>query len=142
MTRPTLQILLLAAALLAPARAQSTHHPGPLNPHDFALMAWGGSPSDPDQLLGMEEAGLNISGFCHPEDLDRVHNAGLTCFVTDKLINGYDWLHLPSDEELRANVVELKSKIDSKPAAIGFFLRDEPPVAMMPGLGRVASLLH
>ena len=58
-----------------------------VSPKEFAVMAWGDSPSDPDELRGMKEAGLNISGFCRAEDLDRVKAAGLTCFVNDPKIN-------------------------------------------------------
>ena len=38
-------------------------------PRDSAVMAWGSSPSDPEQLQFMKQAGLNISGFCRAEDL-------------------------------------------------------------------------
>jgi len=105
-------------------------------------MAWGGSPSDPEQLRWMKEAGLNISGFCRAGDLDQVSAAGLTCFVSDKRANGYDWEKLPPEAELRANVTELVGQVGKHPAVLGFHLRDEPPASWMPGLGRVAALLR
>ena len=105
-------------------------------------MAWGNSPSDPAQLRGMKDAGLNISGFCRGEDLNEVNKAGLTCFVRDTRANGYDWTHLPSDDVLHRNVSGLKDQVGANPAALGFFLRDEPAAALMPAMGKVAALLH
>ena len=137
------QRLLFTLFLIAPlALPQASYHPKPVAPKDFAVMAWGGSPSDPEQLRGMREAGLTISGFCRAEDLDRVRAAGLTCFVTDKRIHSDESLHLPPDADLRRDIAELKKQVGNDPAALGFFLRDEPNASMMPGLGRLAALLH
>jgi hypothetical protein len=129
--------VLLAAAVSAPAAMPPRY----VNPHDFAIMPWDSSPSDPAQLQLMKEAGLNISGFCAPKDLPAVLAAGLTCFVSDPRVNGYDWLKMPPDSELRKNVAAAAHEVENNPAVLGFFLRDEPGVDMMPGLGRVASLL-
>ena len=64
--------LLLMVFILVPAvHGQTTAQVKPASPHDFVIMAWGSSPSDPEQLAGMKEAGLNVSGFCRPEDLDE-----------------------------------------------------------------------
>ncbi len=105
-------------------------------------MAWGGSPSDPAQLRGMREAGLNISGFCRVADLERVRAAGLTCFISDKRIGGHEPLQLPSEDELRRNIGELKKEIGDNPAALGFYLQDEPDAPSMPGLGKLAALMR
>ncbi len=105
-------------------------------------MAWGGSPSDPAQLRGMREAGLNISGFCRVTDLERVRAAGLTCFVSDKRIGGHEPLQLPPEDELRRNIGELKKEIGDNPAALGFYLEDEPDAPSMPGLGKLAALMR
>jgi hypothetical protein len=129
--------------LLAPlAWSQIGRHPRPVAPKEFAVMAWGTSPSDPDQLRGMRDAGLNISGFCHARDLGNVQAAGLSCFVRDPRIQSYDLLHLPSDSEIRSGVTELSKQIAGNPAALGFYLRDEPNAQMMPGLGKLAGLLR
>lgn len=72
------------------AWAQTSRHSKPADPKQFAVMAWGGSPADPDHLRGMREAGLNISGFCSAQDLGQVQAAGLTCFVRDSSIEGLD----------------------------------------------------
>jgi hypothetical protein len=59
----TLNLAWLATLLfVSPSLAQTAHRPPPASPKDFAVMAWGDSPSDPEQLRGMREAGLNISG--------------------------------------------------------------------------------
>src|SRR5579871_853992 len=112
--------LLTCLALTLTAAAQGLHPPAPVAPKDFAVMAWGNSPSDPEQLRGMKEAGLNISGFCRVEDLKQVRDAGLACFVRDLRANGYDWTQLPSDDTLRRNVAALKGRIEGNPAALGF----------------------
>lgn len=125
----------------AAGRAQTFFQPAPVAPRDFGIMAWGESPSDPDQLRGMAEAGLNISGFCRPEDLDRVRAAGLACFVNDRRVNGYDWSKLPEESELRRQVTNAVRDDSGHPAALGFFLRDEPGTPIMPGLGRMGALI-
>jgi hypothetical protein len=121
---------------------QRSVHPKPIAPKEFAVMAWGDSPSDIDDLSGMKEAGLNISGFCRAEDLDRVKAAGLTCFVNDPKISGSAPDHLPSDSVIRDDIAALKKQIGDNSAALGFFLRDEPPAGLMPGLGKLAHLLR
>ena len=105
-------------------------------------MAWGGSPSDTTQLRGMREAGLNISGFCRVEDLEKVRAAGLNCFVSDKRIGRDTPTQLPPDDELRRDIARLKSEIAGNPAALGFYLYDEPDAPSMPGLGKLAALLR
>jgi hypothetical protein len=132
-------ILILVTPLAWP---QNFGHPAPAAPKDFAVMAWGGSPSDPEQLRGMREAGLNISGFCRAQDLERVQAAGLTCFVRDPAIQRADALNLPPDEQMRRDIAELSKRIGGNPAALGFYLRDEPSAQLMPGLGKLAGMLR
>jgi hypothetical protein len=124
------------------AAAQTARHPKPASPKEFAVMAWGGSPSDPGQLQGMRDAGLNISGFCRPQDLGLVQAAGLTCFIRDPRIGSLDPQRLPPDDELRSRVGEVVRQIGGNPAALGVYLRDEPNAQMMPGLGKVAGILR
>jgi hypothetical protein len=128
-----LLVLMASASAVAPPRLSS--------PRDFAVMAWDSSPSDPEQLRLMKEAGLNISGFCAPQDVERVRAAGLVCFVSDDRVNGYDWEKLPPDSELREKIAAAVQEVAGNPAVLGFSLRDEPRVSMLPGLGRVASML-
>ncbi len=134
--------LLAFTALTAVAAAQGLHPPPPVAPKEFAVMAWGNSPPKPEQLRGMKEAGFNIAGFCSVEELDLVRDAGLTCFVRDPRANGYEWTSMPSDDLLHRNISALKAQIAGNPAALGFFLRDEPHASLMPGMGKVAAMLH
>ena len=136
--RTAIVVLVLAAG----APAQRIARPDAAAPRDFAVMAWGSSPSDAEQLKWMKEAGLNISGFCRAADLEQVAAAGLACFVSDKRANGYDWQNLPADDELRKNVAGLAKEVAASPAVLGFYLRDEPHASLMPGMGRVARLLR
>ena len=122
-------------------RAAAVTPPPPANPHDFAVMAWDNAPSDPEQLRLMKEAGLNIAGFCAPQDVERVRAAGLSCFVSDGRVGEYDWEKMPPDSELKKNIAAAVHEVAGNPAVLGFILRDEPRVTMFPGLGRVASLL-
>jgi len=115
------------------AGAQQFPAPPPPTPKSFAIMAWGDAPSDPGQLRGMHDAGLNIAGFCRAQDLDKIRDAGLACFVSDPRINGYDWQALPPDSEIRSRIGSLAKQVGSNPAAIGFFLRDEPHAALCRG---------
>ena len=119
-------LLLVVFTLVPSACGQTAAQVKPVSPRDFVIMAWGSSPSDPEQLAGMNEAGLNVSGFCRLEDLERVKAAGLACFVADPRVNDYDWEKLPADAELRQRITAATLGIKDHPAALGFFLRDEP----------------
>ncbi|MCL4401717.1 MAG: hypothetical protein M1436_03500, partial [Acidobacteria bacterium] len=132
----------LALLSVAPAQQEWVSRPRPVTAGEFPVMAWNPSPSDPQQLQWMRQAGLNVSGFCRVEDLDKVAAAGLTCLVDDKRANGYDWKQLPAPETLRRNVQSLVRDVEGKPAVFGFYLQDEPNAALMPGLGQVAALVR
>lgn len=132
-------LLLLASALAA--QAQIFHHPQPVDARTFPIMAWGASPSEPEQLKQMTEAGLNVAGFCPVEDVEKVRNAGLSCFVSDKRVNGYDWSRLPSDAEIRRSLEPVVQQVRDNPAVLGFYLRDEPHASLMPAMGRVSKML-
>ncbi|MEN6535321.1 MAG: hypothetical protein ABFD60_09785 [Bryobacteraceae bacterium] len=132
-------LVLLAAA--QPARPQMFHNPERVSARIFPIMAWGGSPSDPAQLNLMKEAGLNTSGFCKADDLGKVRDAGLSCFVSDSRINGYDWSKMPPDSEVRSRVAEVAKQTAGNPAVLGYYLRDEPHASLMPAMGRVSKML-
>ncbi len=133
--------LFMTLLLATPAGGAKPPQAEPVSERHFAIMAWGGSPADPDQLAGMKQAGFNISGFCRPEDLAGVQAAGLSCFVSDARVDEYNWEKLPTDAELRQRVEAAALDIRNHPAALGLFLRDEPSAPMMPGLGRVAAMV-
>ncbi len=132
-------ILPLAAALAA--WPQQFHNPERVPARTFPVMAWGGAPSDPNQLKLMREAGLNGAGFCRVEDAGKVKDADLACFITDRRINGYDWSKLPDDAEIRRNLTEVMNQVGGNPAVLGFYLRDEPHASLMPAMGRVSKML-
>jgi hypothetical protein len=133
--------LLLAAGALA-AWPQMFHNPERVPARTFPIMAWGGAPSQPEQLKLMQEAGLNAAGFCRVDDAAKVRDAGLACFVSDRRINGYDWTRLPPEAELRRNVAEVVQAVGDNPAVLGYYLRDEPHASLMPAMGQVAKLLR
>ena len=105
-------------------------------------MAWDKSPSDARQLDLMRQAGLNLSGFCTPDQLDRVNAAKMACFVTDPRANGYEWNQMPGKKKLQEKIEALIEEVKNRPAALGFFLYDEPEAQMMPGLGEVSAMLR
>ena len=74
--------------------------------------------------------------------MGSAHAAGLSCFVSDKRINGYNFASLPPEEEIRRQISAVKQEVGDSPAVIGFYLRDEPEAGLMPGLGKVAALLR
>ena len=148
--RRLILLFVVASALphVAPAQESSEESNEPfvvapeLAPQVFPIIAWGRSPSGVEQLGMMKEAGFNVSGFCLVPDIGRVHAAGLSCFVDDVKANGYNWKQLPPDDQIRKNAASLKADVSSSPAALGFYLRDEPHSSLMPGLGHVAALLR
>src|SRR5579884_2847587 len=137
-----MRVVLLMGLLIVLAAGQGRHEPPRVDPHEFALMAWGESPSDPAELREMGAAGLNISGFCKAADLDAVAAAGLTCFVSDPRASHYDWNHLPADASIQAKISQLAGEVRGKPALLGFYLIDEPHASLMPGLDKVAGFLR
>lgn len=134
---------ILAIVVAGPGQlyAQQVVRPRPVAARDFVIMSWGGSMSDPNQLHWMRQAGLNVSGFCKVGDLRKVSAAGLSCLVTDPRVNGYDWTHMPSERTLTKRIESLTKEIRARPAALGFFLADEPRPREFHGLGEVASIL-
>jgi hypothetical protein len=141
---PMCRYALLAAcsAMLCAAGDTTSHKAVRIGPRDFAVMAWSESPSDPELLRGMKEAGLNITGFCRTEDLAKVNDAGLTCFVSDPRVNGYDWKKLPAETEIRQKIGDVARQVGANPAALGFYLQDEPHASAMKGMGTVVGILR
>ena len=136
-----LRVCAILAIVVTASQAQMFHSPARVEAKTFPVMAWGGAPSDPEQLKLMKEAGLNVAGFCRVEDAAKVRDAGLTCFLSDKRINGYNWSKMPQESELRRNVAEVVGQVKDNPAVLGFYLRDEPHASLMPAMGRVSKLL-
>src|SRR5262249_2236470 len=133
---------LVVLLLVSPSFGQTPRRPPPAAPKDFAVMAWGSSPSDAEPLRGMREAGLNISGFCRVKDLENVRAAGVSWFVSDEFLDRNSQTGLPPDDQLRRHIADLKKEIGDNPAALGFFLSDEPDAPSMPGLGKLAAIMR
>lgn len=114
----------------------------PVSATAFPLIAWNPSPTDAASLALMKQAGLNISGFCKVEDLDLVKAAGLACIVDYGPIAEMIARNDATTEQIQKVVSDLKAKAGSHPAAFGFYLRDEPGVAQMPVMGRIAAALR
>jgi hypothetical protein len=107
----------------------------------FPIMAWNGAPNDPVVLKKMHECGLTVAGFAAPGTLDACQAAGLKAIVSDRRTSGYDWNHV-DEATARANVTSLVAEVGAHPAVLGYYLRDEPPAGMFPGLATVASLVR
>jgi hypothetical protein len=140
--RVVLAGVLLALIYPCSAFSQQFAHPRPVSPHDFVVMPWDQVPSDPDSLRGIKEAGMNIAGFCRPDDVERVRDAGLTCILQDSRLSQYDWNNLPPEDQIRMDIATLARQYRDNPTVLGFFLNDEPQTSQMPALGRVVSLLR
>lgn len=111
-------------------------------PTDFAVLSWGPTPSDPQQIQWMKDAGINIAGFVRVKDLPVFEKMGMQVFVSDPRVRGYDF-EKPLDENLvRRNIESLAKEVGNSPAVIGFMLRDEPHARAMPSLGLVARLIQ
>lgn len=118
------------------------HKVQPVPATTFPILAWNPSPTDPESLALMKEAGLNISGFCQIEDLDKVQAAGLACIVAYGPIGQMINRNQATDAEIRKAVADVKARIGTHPAAFGVYLRDEPGAALMPVIGRIAAELR
>jgi len=134
--------LLFLVALSLHAQHPWVHRVQPVPATKFPILAWNPSPSDPESLALMKDAGLNISGFCQIEDLDKVRTAGLACVVNFAPIGEMINRNQATDGEIQKAVADLKSRIGTHPAAFGVYLRDEPGTELMPVIGRLAAALR
>ncbi|PYV88097.1 MAG: hypothetical protein DMG05_16120 [Acidobacteria bacterium] len=135
-------VLLFLTGGFNPGQAQEIFKEQRVQPTDFAILSWGPTPAEPQQLHWMKEAGINIAGFVPVKDLAAFQKAGLQVFVADPRVSGYDF-EKPLDENLvRRNIQSLAKEIGNNPAVIGFMLRDEPHARAMPSLGVVARLIR
>ena len=136
-------VVVLTTSLLPAEESHGRPHPPALvSPAVFPILGMFYAPSDPVLLKGMREAGFNIAGFAAVEDVQRIRDAGLFCYVMDKRATGYNWKALPSDEVIRKNLLSLASQVGSDPTVLGFFLSDEPDAAEIPGIAHLETILH
>ena len=95
-------------------------------------------------LESIKDCGFNFAGFVLPPDLKQCRKLGLAAIVlpTDDPIRPSDdrkhWRHL-SDAEIEARIKEMTASAGSNPAAMGFFIMDEPSVADFPALAKAVA---
>lgn len=134
--------LVLLLVLTPNAVAQRVFPEQRVPPTDFAVLSWGSTTPDPQQIQWMKDAGINIAGFARVPDLPVFERAGAQVFVSDRRVNGYDFEKPLNEAEVRKNIASLAKDVGSSPAVFGFMLRDEPHARAMPSLGLVARLLR
>lgn len=113
-----------------------------VSPADFVVMSWGPPPADPQQIQWMKDAGINIAGFVSVKDLPIFEEAGMSVFIRDPRVSGYDFDNPLDEQEVRRNIKSLADEVRDSPAVIGFILRDEPHAQAMPSLGLVARTIQ
>lgn len=104
-----------------------------LDPEDFAIMPWGGSPGDAKTLRDIKDCGFNLAGFLVPNDVKVAKKVGLKCLVIDQATLDVNQPNL-SDAEVIARVKKLTSQFRSDPTVFGYYVKDEP------GMGEYANL--
>jgi len=137
-SRAVAALIIFTASLHAQAIFKEQRVP----PTDFAVMTWGPTPADPQQIQWMKDAGINIGGFAKIKDLPAFEKAGLQVWISDPRIDGYDWEKPLDEAEVRRNVQAVAREVGNSPAVIGFVLRDEPHARLMPNLGLVARVIR
>src|SRR5262245_7318191 len=135
-------VIALVLGFGATAHAQRVFKEERVSPRDFAVMSWGNTPPDAQQLEWMKQAGINIAGFARVADLPVFEKAALQVFVSDARANGYDFDQPLDEAAVRRNIEALARDVGSSPAVIGFMLRDEPHARAMRSLGIVSRLLQ
>jgi hypothetical protein len=113
-----------------------------LAPEQFAIFPWGQTPGDADALRGIRECGFNLAGFVAPEHLDAVAAAGLKCIVLTPETSVVDDAAGLGESEVQKRVATLTARAAGHPAVFGYYLRDEPNVALYPALARWSEALR
>ena len=142
--RPIPYLIFLLSLISVTAKAQFPvfAHPSVPQAEQIALMTWDHVPTEDEQLRGIKDVGMNISGMCKAADLPRVKAMGLRCLLNDPVLRGYDLAHLPSDAQISRDVAELTKRYGSDPTVIGFYLHDEPQTPQMAALGHIVKALR
>jgi hypothetical protein len=140
MIRPATFLLILIATLFVAAPARAADKPKQ-DENFFPIMAWNHVPNDVAELKRMHECGLTVAGFATPSQLDAIDAAGMKAIVSDPRVGGYDWKNVDA-AEARKKVSSLIAEVNQHPAVMGYYLRDEPPADLFPGLEKVASVVR
>src|SRR2546429_7957933 len=104
-------MLLFVTCRLKPGQAQEIFKQQRVPPTDFAILSWGPSPAEPQQLQWMKEAGINIAGFAQVKDLAAFENAGLQVFVSDPRVSRYDFEKSLDEKLVRENIQSLAKEV-------------------------------
>jgi hypothetical protein len=137
-----LSIVLALVAGFAPLAAVRAADEKPKEKETFfPIMAWNHAPADPAELTKMRECGLTVAGFATVKQLDAIHAAGMKAIVSDARVGGYDWKDVDA-ADARKKVSSLIAEVNTHPAVMGYYLRDEPPADLFPGLEKVASVVR
>ncbi len=104
-------------------------------------MPYNTAPTNAAALQRMRDCGFTLAGFAAPDALDACAAAGLKAIVRDPRVADYDWAKVDATRS-RTKIASLVKQVGRHPATFGYFLRDEPDLAMLPGLATVASLVR
>ena len=131
----------VALFLATSACSAGAQEKGPrmLRPEEFAILPWGWTPGDPDQLAGIRECGFNLAGFVAVDHLELVRKAGLQCIVSDGSTHVGDAEAALPEDEIERRVKSLVERVAGHEAVFGYYLRDEPGAGAYAGLGRWAA---
>ena len=99
-------------------------------------MAWNHWTPTRAALEKMRECGITVAGFVPLKSLDLVGEAGLKAVVADQRLSGHDW-RKPDEAAIRRGIAEVMTAVGDHPAALGFYIKDEPSAEEFAGL-RVA----
>jgi hypothetical protein len=103
-----------------------------------AVMAWNHWTPTRAALERMRDCSITVAGFVPMETLDVVHEVGLKAIVADKRLSGHDW-RKPDEAAIRRGVREAVAAVGEHPAAIGFYIQDEPCADEFAGLAIAAD---
>lgn len=132
--------LMVGACLLLPAGIDAAEQRSDgMQPEEFAILPWGGTPGNLEVLREIKACGFNLAGFVGPEHLDLVQQAGLKCLVSHGSTHVGNAQAGLGDDEIARRVDALVKQVKGHPAVYGYYLRDEPGAVAFPGLGKWAA---
>ncbi len=141
--------LLLALVIAVPALlAQDAPVKIWTDENTFPIMSWGPMDfvgehaADPEIYSGMKECGITIAGFATNDlQVQRAKDAGLKVFYGsfNSAIGRYDWRN-PNVEVWRQEYASIVEKYKDEDAVMGYYVKDEPSYAELPGVFEVGTM--
>ncbi len=131
-------LLFLILVFTAYSALGAAEPPARVSPDQFAIVAWRVT-GDSDALRGVYECGCNLAGPVAPSDLDAVEAAGLKAIVP--FVPSLDTRGEAGQAEasVMASVRTFAEQMDDRPAAFGYFVRDEPNAKAFPVLSQYVA---